>query len=122
MESKPAKKVLSKHQLNKGLIACHLFNEKSGDSVEVVLPPPEEYKTDLTSEERAMEILDQIDCQDVNNRISIIEKALKEQDKITRHACAENIKNLKPADGHHHEPCLILKSEAQISVIKTKSI
>lgn len=46
----------------------------------------------LSTEERAIDILEQIhNCNDKNDRISIIEKALKEQDKITKEMIADDL-------------------------------
>ena len=75
----------------------------------------------LTTEERAMEILDQIHgCQDVNNRISIIEKALKEQDKITRHDCRKAVEKMKSVN--NEAPALVKQASAVQTIINTKSI
>ncbi len=51
-----------------------------------------------------------------------IELALREQDKRTRHACAEAVNALRPDGGTAYAACLNLVSRAHAACLNTQSI
>lgn len=75
-----------------------------------------------TIEQRAKDLLFSIEySDDRSKRLSRVLGALKEQDEITRHACAENISCIKKFVAYDGR-LAIFKDEASMAIINTKAI